>query len=153
MLMTKGLCKCKYKFLSDFPQSMYISSFLVSSCLIMLVLEFIFRALPHIFRAKSIQPPPEMARTPMYSVALHTVKRRLKTYLSCPGVGVRDIKRYRDPSVCLSQPRLLARWLPAAGRPPEMCGLRTRPRTDIDPRRESNCHRPGGAYRLVTPGR
>ena len=31
------------------------------------------------------------------------------------------------PSVCLSlQPRLWARWLPAAGRPPEMCGLRTR---------------------------
>jgi len=27
------------------------------SCLIKLVLEFIFRALPHIFRAKSIQPP------------------------------------------------------------------------------------------------
>ena len=27
---------------------------------------------------------------------------------------------------------LSARWLPAAGRPPEMCGLRTRPRTDVD---------------------
>jgi len=50
------------------------------------------------------------------------------------------IKRYRDPSVCLSQPRcvaqlpsLSARWLPAAGRPPEMFGLRTRPRMDVDP--------------------
>jgi len=39
------------------------------------------------------------------------------------------------PSVRLSQPRLWARWLPAAGRPPEMCRLRTRPRTDVDPPR------------------
>ena len=38
-------------------------------------------------------------------------------------------------SVSLSQPRLSARWLPAAGRPPEICGLRTRPRTDVDPPR------------------
>ena len=32
-------------------------------------------------------------------------------------------------------------------RPPEMCGLRTRPRTDVDPPRflpPSNCHRQGG---------
>ena len=39
------------------------------SCLvpffIMLVLEFIFRALPRIFRAKSTQPPQKMAPTPM----------------------------------------------------------------------------------------
>ena len=27
-----------------------------------------FRALPHICRAKSIQPPPKMARTPMFSL-------------------------------------------------------------------------------------
>ena len=63
-----------------------------------------------------------------------------------PAVG--GIKRYRDtsvcPSVCLSQPRLKlagcvaqlpglsARWLPAAGRTPQMCGLRTRLRTDVD---------------------
>ena len=45
------------------------------------------------------------------------------------------LNRYRDPSVCLSQPRLSARWLPAAGRPPETCRLRTRPRTDVDPPR------------------
>jgi len=31
--------------------------------------------------------------------------------------------------------RLSACWLPAAGWPPEMCGLRTRPRTDVDPPR------------------
>ena len=37
--------------------------------------------------------------------------------------------------VCLSQPRLSARWLPAAGRPPEMCGLRTCPWMDVDPPR------------------
>ena len=40
-------------------------------------------------------------------------------------------------------------------RPPEMCGLRTRPRTDVDPPRflpPSNCHRRGGAYRLASPG-
>jgi len=37
-------------------------------------------------------------------------------------------------------------------RPSEMCGLRTRPRTDGDPSRflpPSNCHRRGGAYRLA----
>ena len=45
------------------------------------------------------------------------------------------IKRYCDTSVCLSQPRPQACWLPAAGRPPDMCGLRTRPRTDVDPPR------------------
>ena len=36
-----------------------------------------------------------------------------------------------------------------------MCGLRTRPRTDVDPLRflrPSNCHRRGGAYRLAAPG-
>ena len=59
------------------------------------------------------------------------------------------IKRYCDPSVCLSQ------GVAALGyshrRPPEMCGLRTRPRTDVDPPRflpPSNCHRRGGAYRV-----
>jgi len=39
-------------------------------------------------------------------------------------------------------------------RPPEMCGLRTRPRTDVDPPRflpPSNCHR-WEAYRLAAPG-
>ena len=38
-------------------------------------------------------------------------------------------------------------------RPPAMCGLRTRPRTDVDPPRflpPSNCHR-RGAYRLAVP--
>ena len=40
-------------------------------------------------------------------------------------------------------------------RPPEMCGLRTRPRTDVDPPRflpPSNCHRRGGEYRLADSG-
>ena len=43
-----------------------------------------------------------------------------------------------------------ARWLPAAGRPPEMCGLRTRPRTDVDPLRVELPS--AGAYRLAAPG-
>ena len=62
--------------------------------------------------------------------------------------------------------RLSVRWRSCLGcrhagclqlshrRPPEMCGLRTRPRTDVDPPRflpPSNCHRPGGAYRLAAP--
>ena len=54
------------------------------------------------------------------------------------------------PSVCpMAQlPGLWARW------PPEMCGLRTRPLTGVDPLRFchlSNCHR-RGAYRLAAPG-
>ena len=40
-------------------------------------------------------------------------------------------------------------------RPPEMCGPRTRPRTDVDSPRfllqQSNCHR-RGTYHLATPG-
>jgi len=60
------------------------------------------------------------------------------------------IKRYRDPSVHLSQPRLWAHWLPAASRPPETCRLRTRPRTDVDlPRVDLPS---AGAYRLDAPG-
>ena len=35
--------------------------------------------------------------------------------------------------LCLSQPRLLARWLPAACRPPEMCRLWTHLWKDVDP--------------------
>jgi len=60
-----------------------------------------------------------------------------------PAVG--GIKRYRDPSVCLFV--CLSHGAAALGykhagclqlshrRPPEMCGLRTRPRTDVDPPR------------------
>ena len=39
-------------------------------------------------------------------------------------------------------------------RPPKMCGLQTRPRTDVDPPPflpPSNCHRRGGGYRLAVP--
>ena len=54
-------------------------------------------------------------------------------------------------SVCLSQPRLQARWLPAAGRPPEMCGLRTRPRTDVDPPRVELPSTAGGGH-IVSAG-
>ena len=44
----------------------------------MLVLEFIFRALPHIFRAKSIQPPSKkMARTPMRATVVVVVVQEL----------------------------------------------------------------------------
>ena len=60
---------------------------------------------------------------------------------------------YRHPSVCLSL-RLSVPWrsCPRLGhrRPPEMCGLRTRPRTDVDPPRvELPSAR---AYRLAAPG-
>ena len=39
-------------------------------------------------------------------------------------------------------------------RPPEICGLRTRPRTDVDPPRFSDLTAigGGGAYRLAAPG-
>jgi len=68
--------------------------------------------------------------------------------LLCPAEG--SIKRYRDPSVCLSVPWRSCLGYRHAGclqlchrRPPEMCVLRTRPRTDVDPPRylpPSNCH-------------
>ena len=45
-------------------------------------------------------------------------------------------------------PRLSTRWLPAAGRPPEMCGLRTRLRTDADPPRVELPSAGGRHYRL-----
>jgi len=38
-------------------------------------------------------------------------------------------------------------------RPPQMCGLRTRPRTDVDPPRFLDRTAIGGAYRLAAPGR
>ena len=38
-------------------------------------------------------------------------------------------------------------------RPPQMCGLRTRPRTDVDPPRFLDRTAIGGAYRLAVPGR
>jgi len=43
----------------------------------------------------------------------------------CPSLG------YRNAGCVAQLPRLYARWLP--GRPPEICGLRTRPQTDVDP--------------------
>jgi len=76
--------------------------------------------------------------------------------------AIAGIKRYRDPPVCLSQhrlqqagcvaqlPRLSARWLPAASRPPEMCGLRNGPGTDVNPPRVELPS--AGAYRLAAPG-
>jgi len=48
------------------------------------------------------------------------------------------------PSVCLSQSRLQARWLPAAGRPPENVRTADRPRTDFDPRRVKLLSAEGG---------
>ena len=39
-----------------------------------------------------------------------------------------------DNAICQSVPAwAIACWLPAAGWPPEMCGLRTRSRMDVDP--------------------
>jgi len=87
----------------------------------------------------------------------------LRLGLLCPQGG--SIKRYRDPSVCPL--RLSVPWRSCLGyrhagcpqlshrRPPEMCGLRTRPLTDVDPPRllpPSNRRRQGGAYRLAAPG-
>jgi len=71
-------------------------------------------------------------------------------FLCSPPQG--GIKRYRDPSVHLSQPRLWAHWLPAASRPPETCGLRTRPRTDVDPPRV-DLPSAGGHIVSTPPGR
>ena len=100
--MIKGQCECKYKFFCDFPQSIY-SSFLVSSCLIMLVLEFIFLALPHIFRAKSIQPAPkngpyaydhrERCWSPLYRQIAHEWRSTLRRLPSQPQV-------VPDPASC-----------------------------------------------------
>jgi len=55
----------------------------------------------------------------------------------CPSVclSVCPSMIYRNAGCVEQLPRLYVRWLPAAGRPPEMCGLRTRPRTDVDPPR------------------
>jgi len=46
----------------------------------------------------------------------------------CPSLGYSTLAAWRS---CLGY----RHWLPAAGRPPETCGLRTRPRTDVDPPR------------------
>jgi len=46
--------------------------------------------------------------------------------------------------------QLSVRWLPADGRPPEVCGLLTRPRTDVDPPRVELPS--AGAYRVAAPG-
>ena len=78
----------------------------------------------------------------------------------------RGILEQRDPPFSLSV-RLSVPWRSCLGyrhagclqlshrRPPEMRGLRTRPRTDVDPPRfllPSNCYRRVGAYRLAAPG-
>ena len=71
-----------------------------------------------------------------------------------PAVG--GVKRYRDPSVCVSHgAAALGAQLPKdigtlAACSLAMCGLRTRPRTDVDPPR---VELPSpGAYRLAAPG-
>jgi len=57
------------------------------------------------------------------------------------GPAVGGIKRYRDPSVCLSHgaaalgARLLKAICTLAACSLAMCGLRTRPRTEVDPPR------------------
>ena len=77
------------------------------------------------------------------------------------------VKRYLEPSACLSV-RLSVPWRSClsyrhAGclqlshrRPPEMCGLRTRPRTDVDPPRVElpsaggiSSLRPRGRYLVI----
>jgi len=73
-----------------------------------------------------------------------------------PALG--GILEQRDPSVCLSVPWRSCLGCRHAGclqlshrRPLEMCGLRTRPRTDVDPPRflpPSNCRRQG---HIVSP--
>ena len=60
--------------------------------------------------------------------------------LVCPRPRGGGIKRYRDPSICLSHGAAVCLDYRHAGclqlshrRPPGMCGLWTRPRTDVDP--------------------
>jgi len=105
----------------------------------------------------------------MLKVSVSGVKRRFALFsLPCyhfryhaPPYTVGGVKRYRDLSVCLSVclsvrlcvPRCSRLGYRHAGclqlshrRPQEMCGLRTHPRTDVDPPRflpPSNCHRRG----------
>ena len=55
------------------------------------------------------------------------IRRSVCPYLSQLG--------YRNTGCVAQLPRLSARWLPAGGRPPDMCGRRTRPRTDVAPPR------------------
>ena len=67
---------------------------------------FIFRALPHIFGAKSIQPPPKMARTPMVSIRLFLIQ------CSVPLVKKFLIFKIRCLSICekiLQMHRLITR--------------------------------------------
>ena len=53
------------------------------------------------------------------------------------------------PSVCLSRGAAALGYRLSHRRPPEMCGLRTRPRTDVDP---SRVELPSaGEYRLAAP--
>jgi len=47
----------------------------------------------------------------------------------CPSIG------YSTLAACRSCLGYRHAGCPAAGRPPEVCGLRTRPRTDVDPPR------------------
>ena len=83
----------------------------------------------------------DLARLPLWDTLQHCNEHCSKYAhgLHCaPAVAIPSV----CPSLgyvhagCVAQlHRLSARWLPAAGRPPEMCGLRTRPRTDVHPPR------------------
>ena len=80
------------------------------------------------------------------AAASHNVRSKPGSVLQCTRIIMLPLKRYRDPSVCLSHG--------AAAQPPEMCGLRTRPRTDVDPPRflpPSNCHRRRGGISSRRP--
>jgi len=70
---------------------------------------------------------------PGYNILQHALN------LLCPLLCVwGGIKRYRDPSVCLSHGAAALGYRHAGclqlchRQPPEMCGLRTRPLTDVD---------------------
>jgi len=87
--------------------------------------------------------------------------------LLCPR-PIGGILEWRDPLVCLSHGAAACLGYRHAGclqlshrRPAEMCGLRTRPRTDVDPPQFLDPRWPdwrrnelpsAGAYRLAFPG-
>ena len=74
-----------------------------------------------------------------YNVAIFRIIHSTSRYSARRRMGA-GIKRCRDssvhPSVCLSIAPLQLRC-----RPPELCGLRIRPRTDVDPPRSAVAYR------------
>jgi len=70
-----------------------------------------------------------------YNVAIFRIIHSTSRYSARRRMGA-GIKRCRDSPVCLSIAPLQLRC-----RPPELCGLRIRPRTDVDPPRSAVAYR------------